>query len=134
MRKPDLVLDITPESREFLSERLKELADNIGLVLNKTGRESGNEIMAQLTSAVEPGLAMNLEFVYLKSQELWKDVEDKELGGEFRKILDQMKRRKVLARLEGLEFDIKTAEKDKDKEKLATLTAEFAKVSKQLVQ
>jgi hypothetical protein len=39
-----------------------------------------------------------------------------------------------LARLEDLEFDIKTAEKNKEKEKLATLTAEFSKVSKQLAQ
>jgi hypothetical protein len=97
--------------------------------------QSGSpQVMAQLISAIEPELAMNLEFVYLKSQELWKDVEDKELTGEFRKTLSQLKRRKVVARLEDLEFDIKSAEKGRDKEKLATLTAEFANVSKQLTQ
>jgi DNA primase len=140
MKKPDLVLSIPPEGNEFLSERLRVIAGNIGLALDKTSRESGNETvqlsspqaMAQLVSTVEPGLAMNLEFVYLKSQELWKDVEEKELAGEFRKILDQMKRRKILARLEGLEFDIKTAERERDKEKLAMLTAEFSEISKQL--
>jgi hypothetical protein len=91
-------------------------------------------MMARLTSTAGPESAMNLEFIYLKSQELWKDVEDDELAGEFKKILGQTKRRKILARLEGLEFDIKTAERNKEKEKLATLTAEFSEVSKQLTQ
>jgi len=136
MKRPDLVLEIQPESREFLSERLKGLIDNVGLALNKIGRGGGggNELMAQLTSAVEPGLAMNLEFVYLKSQELWKDVEEKELAEEFKKMLGQIRKRKVLARLEDLEFDIKTAEKSRNKELLATLTAEFSEVSKQLAR
>jgi DNA primase len=134
MKKPDLVLDIRPENAEFLSDRLRGLVNNIGLALGEINRGGGNEMMARLTSTVEPGLAMNLEFIYLKSQELWKDVEDNQLAGEFKKILDQIKRRKILARLEDLEFDIKTAEKNKEKEKLATLTAEFSKVSKQLAQ
>jgi DNA primase len=134
MKKPDLVLDIRPENAEFLSDRLRGLVNNIGLALGEINRGGGNEMMARLTSTVEPGLAMNLEFIYLKSQELWKDVEDNQLAGEFKKILDQIRRRKILARLEDLEFDIKTAEKNKEKEKLATLTAEFSKVSKQLAQ
>jgi len=132
MRKPDLVLDIQPENQEFLSERLLGLVRNIGFALNEISRQDSNGMIARLTSAVEPGLAMNLEFTYLKSQELWKDVEEKELAGEFRKILDQIKKRKVLARLADLEFDIRSAEKERDKEKLATLTAEFSEVSKQL--
>ncbi len=133
MKKPDLVLDIRPEDEEFLSGRLAALVKDIGLSLNET-REDSKKMMAQLTSAAGPESAMNLEFVYLKSQELWKDVEDNELAGEFKKILDQIRRRKVLTRLEDLEFDIKSAEKGHDKEKLATLTAEFSKVSKRLAQ
>ncbi len=133
MKKPDLVLDIQPEDEEFLSGRLMVLVKDIGLSLNET-REDSKKMMAQLISAAGPESAMNLEFIYLKSQELWKDIEDNELAGEFKKNLDQMKRRKISARLEDLEFDIKTAEKGHDKEKLATLTAEFSKVSKQLAQ
>jgi len=141
MKKPDLVLDIRPEDEEFLSGRLVALVKDVGLSLNETCedskkivRPSSPQVMARLTSTAGPELAMNLEFVYLKSQELWKDIEEKELAGEFKKILGQTKRRKILARLEGLEFDIKTAEKNKEKEKLATLTAEFSEVSKQLTQ
>ncbi len=134
MKKPDLVLNVQPEEKEFLSERLRGLINTIVPTLNEVNRGDSDNLMAQLTSAVEPGLAMNLEFVYLKSQELWKDVEEKELAGEFRMILSQIKRRKVLARLEDLEFDIKSAEKGRDKEKLATLTAEFSEISKQLTQ
>jgi len=131
MRKPDLVLDIQPEEEEFLSERLKGLIRNISLAL-KEASQGGNEIVARLTSAVEPRLAMSLEFVYLKSQELWKDIEDEKLAEEFKKMLDQIKRRGILAQLESLEFDIKAAEKEGDKEKLATLTAKFAEISKKL--
>jgi len=150
MKKPDLVLDIRPEDEEFLSGRLAALVKDIGLSLNETRespdsqsesrildfseRNRDKKMMAQLTSAAGPESAMDLEFVYLKSQELWKDIEDDELAGEFKKILCQMKRRKVLARLEDLEFDIKSAEKSRNKELLATLTAEFSKVSKQLTQ
>ena len=131
MRKPDLVLDIQPEEEEFLSERLKGLIRNISLALKEVSHE-GSEVMARLTSAVEPRLAMSLEFVYLKSQELWKDIEDEKLAEEFKKMLDQIKRRGILAQLESLEFDIKAAEKEGDKEKLATLTAKFAEISKKL--
>lgn len=158
MKKPDLVLDVRPQDEEFLSGRLAALVKDISLSLNETRespdsqsesrildfsernrdkkmvRLSSPQVMAQLTSAAGPESAMDLEFVYLKSQELWKDIEDDELAGEFKKILDQIKRRKVLAQLESLEFDIKTAEKGHDKEKLATLTAEFSKISKQLTQ
>jgi len=133
MKKPDLVLDIQPEDEKFLSGQLAALAKDVGLSLNET-REDSKKMMARLTSTAGPESAMNLEFIYLKSQELWKDVEDDELAGEFKKILGQTKRRKILARLEGLEFDIKTAERNKEKEKLATLTAEFSEVSKQLTQ
>ena len=158
MKKPDIALDIRPEDEEFLSDRLMVLVKDISLSLGrKPSGEALNEtregpdsqksrildfseknrdkkMITQLTSAAGPESAMNLEFIYLKSQELWKDVEDDELIGEFKKILGQMKRRKISARLEDLEFDIKTAEKERDKEKLATLTAEFSKVSKQLAQ
>jgi DNA primase len=132
IRKPDLVLDIRPEDEEFLSERLKGLMKNIGLALKEISREGGGEIVARLTSAVEPRLAMSLEFVYLKSQELWKDIEDDKLTDEFKKMLGQIRRRGILAQLENLEFDIKTAEKERDRERLATLTAKFAEVSKKL--
>ncbi len=101
--------------------------------LDFSERNRDKKMMARLTSAAGPESAMNLEFIYLKSQELWKDIEDDELAGEFKKILDQIKRRKILARLEGLEFDIKTAERNKEKEKLVILTAEFSKISKQLL-
>jgi DNA primase len=131
MRKPDLVLDIKPDDEEFLSDKLKELIRNISLAI-KEANYGGSEIVTRLTSVVEPELAMNLEFVYLKSQELWRDVEDDKLADEFRKMLAQIRRREILTQLENLEFDIKTAEKEGDKEKLAALVAKFAEISRKL--
>ncbi len=133
IKKPDLVSEIQPEDEGFLSGQLMTLVKDARTSLEEI-RGDDKKMMARLTSAAGPESAMSLEFVYLKSQELWKDIKDEELAREFKKILGQIKRRKIVARLEDLEFDIKTAEKGRDKEKLATLTAEFSKISKQLTQ
>jgi DNA primase len=133
MRKPQLISNIQPEDEEFLSERLREVIRNVNLALEKVDHGSSSEIMARLTSAVEPKLAMSLEFIYLKSQELWMDIEDDKLTAEFRKMLNQMKKKRILAQLEDLEFKIKMAEKDRNKERLAVLTSEFSEISKKLL-
>src|SRR3989344_4123111 len=88
--------------------------------------------IAQLVSTAEPALTMSLEFEFLKSQEMWKDFPDHELDEEFDKLIRQIKKRKLSAQLASLEYDIRSAEKEKNKERLAVLVAEFSKISKQL--
>lgn len=124
-KKSELAGKIKPEDQVFLSEGLKSLIEKVKPV-------EGNQVMAQLASNTEPSLAMNLEFVYLKSQELWKDVEGEQLNEEFNKLLGQIKKRQLSARLQGLEYDIKTAEKNQDKKKLEELLTEFSKTAQQL--
>ncbi|MEX2053079.1 MAG: toprim domain-containing protein [Candidatus Paceibacterota bacterium] len=127
MKKPELAQNISTEFEQFLSGKVKELLANMK-------SKEGDKIVAQLTSTVDPSLAMSLEFVYLKSQEFWKDIDDKELELEFNKILNQIKRKKISARLADLEYDIKSAEKSRDKQRLVALTAEFSKISRELPQ
>lgn len=126
IKKPELVQSIKPENEEFLSDKFKELMGRINSPVS-------NEAMAQLTASAEPSLAMNLEFAYLKSQELWKDFKDAELAVEFQKILDQIRKRKISAKLENMEYDIKSAEKEQNKDQLKALMSEFSKLSKQLI-
>ena len=79
----------------------------------------------------QPEVAL-VELAYLKSQELWKSFKDHELEEEFDKLVGQIKKRQISARLMSLEYDIKTAEKDKDKKRLSALLEEFSKISGQL--
>jgi DNA primase len=125
IKKPELAVEIKPESEEFLSERFKSLVGRIK-------KETSTEVIAELTASVGPEAAMNLEFAYLKSQELWKDFKDTELTVEFQKLLSQIQRRKVSAQLESMAYDIRSAEKAGDKTKLAELINEFSKISKKL--
>jgi DNA primase len=125
IKKPELAGRMKPENDEFFSVQLKDL-------IAKINSEQKDAPIAQLASAAEPVLAMNLEFAYLKSQELWKDFKDHELEEEFDKLLAQIKKRKITARLADLEYEIKSAEKAQNKERLSALVAEFSKVSKQL--
>jgi len=90
--------------------------------------------IAGVISADNSSLAMSLEFAHLKSQELWKDIEDSELEEEFVKILNQIKKKKLSSRLADLEYDIRAAEKRRDKDRLTVLTAEFSKISRELPQ
>ncbi|MDO8664310.1 MAG: hypothetical protein Q7K44_02050, partial [Candidatus Liptonbacteria bacterium] len=136
VKKPDLAQKINSEDKRFLSEQFCDLVEKLKPLAVPVGTrpvETEKEVpVAQLASSVEPALAMSLEFTYLKSQELWKDFKDTELETEFQKSVAQIKRRKISAQLANLEYDIKTAEKGGEKEKLAALVAEFSKISKEL--
>ena len=125
IKRPELVAEIKPENEEFLSKKLKSLVGRIK-------KEAGTQVMAQLTATAEPEVAMNLEFAYLRSQELWKDFKDQELAVEFQKLLAQIQKRKVSAQLESMAYDIRVAEKAGEKKKLAELVNEFSIISKKL--
>jgi DNA primase len=81
-----------------------------------------------------PDMALQLEFVYLKSQQLWGEYSDEELEEQFGKVLDQFSRRLIVSKLTGLEFDIKEAEELKNSKKIKTLLTQFNDVTQQLVK
>ena len=79
-------------------------------------------------------MALQLEFVYLKSQQLWDGYSDKQLEEQFEKVLNQFSRRSIVSKLTSLEFDIKEAEELKDSKKIKTLLTQFNDVTQQLVK
>ena len=81
-----------------------------------------------------PDMALQLEFVYLKSQQLWDGYSDKQLEEQFEKVLNQFSRRSIVSKLTSLEFDIKEAEELKDSKKIKTLLTQFNDVTQQLVK
>jgi DNA primase len=128
IKKPALIGNIKPEDMEFLSAGLVNLFEQVA-----PSEPPGKPIEGQpLNVLTEPTLAMKMDLAYLKSQEMWKDFKEHELDEEFGKLIGQIRRRKVSARLNDLEYEIKTAEKAQNKERLSALVGEFSKISKQL--
>lgn len=133
IKKPELVQKIGQENEEFLSVQFRDLT-------KKIKPEENAPVMTQLTSSAESAegesvpqaSTMNLEFAYLKSQELWKDFKDMELEEEFKKTVAQIKRRRITAQLASLEYDIKSAEKEQDTKRLTALIEQFSNISKRL--
>ena len=75
---------------------------------------------------------LQAQFASLKAEEYWKDFSDEALTEEFKNLLNHLKKRRILATLERLEYEIKEAEQQKDKTRLATLVAEFTSSAGQL--
>lgn len=145
VKKPELAETLKPEDYGYLSEQFHKMSEQIRcssaeivrpLVTVPSGTGSrpdniGGEA-ASLVAAVEPALVMNLEFVYLKAQEFWKDIEEKDLPIEFGKLLNQIKRRKISAKFENLVYEIRAAEKIGNKVELTSLLAKFSEISQEL--
>ncbi len=125
VKKTDLAQKIEPSDEALFS-------DNFKIILKKI-RTGGQDPIAEVATLGDSTLAMSLEFAHLKSQELWNDFKDHELGEEFKKLLSQIKRRRITAQLESLEYQIKDAEKSQDKLRLSALIAEFSKISQELL-
>jgi|GEM_PF-149193 len=77
--------------------------------------------------------ALQLEFAHLRSQELWQDFDDETLKIEFHNVINSARRRLINARLTNLQFDVKEAETNKDKNRLVQLTGEFNELARQLI-
>jgi len=75
---------------------------------------------------------LQAQFVALKAEEYWKDFDDAALDEEFKKLLNHLKKRKIVSTLENLEYEIKQAEQEGDKARLATLVAAFTETSSRL--
>ena len=77
--------------------------------------------------------ALQLEFAHLRSQELWQGFDDETLKVEFHNLINTARRRSINARLTNLQFDVREAEANKDKNKLIQLTGEFNELARQLI-
>ena len=79
-----------------------------------------------------PETAMHLEFANLRAQELWNELDEEELAFEFRRLLNMARKRALTTRLVALQFDLKEAEANQQRERVATLAAEFNDIARQL--
>ena len=151
LKHPPLARAISHDDEKFLSRTMRQY---LGIVRPGEGDsadpvELRAQVMARLMALVAPTPAvasdalssaktesgvLPLEVAYLKSQEYWNDLKENELEGECRGLLYQIKKRTISSQLESLQFDIKAAEQDKDTARLATLIAEFSKLSRELGQ
>src|SRR3989339_186637 len=78
--------------------------------------------------------AMKLEFAYLRSQELWREFSDKDLLTEFINIIRRIKHRTVISKLASLEYEIKEAENEKNRDKVLELINRFTNLTKELTE
>ncbi len=128
IKKPGLAKEIKAETQAYLSATCQDLIQKIVPLES----DSSNRAISLLTTAFPDSLKMSLEIIYLKSQELWKEFEDVQLTQELNNFLMQAKKQYITAKLEKLEYEIKSAERNNDKQSLATLITEFSKMSDKL--
>ncbi len=110
-------LDIFEESLLSLTLKKPSLAESLS--------ETERAFLPQPTP-------LQAQFIALKAEEYWKDFNDAALETEFKNLLHHLKKRRILATLERLEYEIKEAEQQKDQKRLATLVAEFTSSAGQL--
>ncbi|OGN07650.1 MAG: DNA primase [Candidatus Yanofskybacteria bacterium RIFCSPHIGHO2_02_FULL_38_22b] len=89
-----------------------------------------NEFIKQFDEAT----AMKLEFSHLKSQELLKDFSEEDLKSEFNRLKISLEHKSTVAQLTILEFDIKEAESNDNKEKLKILLTQFNKLTQKTIK
>lgn len=75
---------------------------------------------------------MNLEFAYIKSQELWKNFRDQDLKTELKNLLKKAREKQVVVKLTNLELDMKQAEALKDRGRVQELILQFSNLAKEL--
>jgi len=114
--------------QEELSDFTKEIIGKI----KKTSEK--NFKFDNFVKLFTPELALQLEFIYLKSQELWGVDSEKELEEQFNRVLDQFSRRSIVSKLTNLEFDIKEAEELKNPKKIKVLLTQFNDITQQLIK
>ena len=72
------------------------------------------------------------ELAAMKADESWKDFDDQALDNELKKLISFLKKRTISAQLQNLEYEIKQAEKEGDKEAIARLSKKFKEISSKL--
>ncbi len=123
LKKPD-ILKTNEVPYELLSPKTKLIVDAVS--------KSNGEGFDSMVKMLEAQSALNAEFAYLKSQELWRDFEDDDLEQEFQKIVMNFRKRDISAKLASLEYSIKEAEKNQDKENVLALSSKFNEIMSEL--
>lgn len=108
---------------DFLTEKAK------GIISAINSSEGG---INQAIKNLETELALSLEFAYLKSQELWKEFNPADIEKEFKNTVRLIERRAITAQLTNLEFLIKNAEKEHNKESVNQLSNQFSELAARL--
>jgi len=78
--------------------------------------------------------ALDLEFIYLRSQALWDDFKDDELKMEFSNILNKLKQKTINLRLVDLGYEMRAAEATGNKTKIGELAVAFNKLTQELAE
>ncbi len=91
-----------------------------------------NAKIDRILKEIQPDGSYKLEFAYIKSQELWKDFSDEELKLEFQNLLSLIRKKYINAQLMHLEYDIKSAEQQKDQARLSELMRQFTLLTSEL--
>ncbi len=132
VKKPDLVHNVSQYHNNMLSPLAGSLIEQIRALVAQGTTESA-VLMQQLAEPHNAILTMSLEFVYLKSQELWLNFSEKDITEEFQRLLSQMKKTHIATKLDHLKYDIQMAERSRDRERLTILLQQFAEVSRELI-
>ncbi len=109
--------------------------NKIAEVIKKLGEANiDNFVFSDFVAKFEKDKAMKLEFAYLRSQELWQDFGDEQLKSEFDGLIRKINQRSIIARLTGLEIEMRQAENLNDKNKIAELIDKFTNLTNELTQ
>ncbi|MDP3696946.1 MAG: DNA primase [Candidatus Taylorbacteria bacterium] len=134
------ILAILLKKPEILKDRIKDIdtADLDLLAVEAILKLNNSDLdyfdFGKFVKEFDQDAALKLEFVYLRSQEMLKDFNDDDLKTELDKLINKLGHRSVTAQLAGLEFDIKTAESEKDKTKLSLLMTRFSELTRKLIK
>jgi DNA primase len=128
LKRPEMLA--LPDIQMPLEAIDKKVAD----VIARIPAGANNATIAELLKeGIQEG-SYRLEFAYLKSQELWKDLPDAEMEQAFRRLIALIRRKHVSAQLASLELDIKQAEIQQDAERISELATKFSLLAHSLVE
>src|SRR3989344_1814231 len=143
------------ETPDVLSEALLSLAIKKPMLFREEILSFDRQFLNPFTSQVFAGLSkenldefnfsnfikkfdsnqsLDLEFAYLRAQSLWDNFEDSELKIEFSSIFNKLRQKAIHLRLINLEYDMRSAENAKDKDKIAVLAGQFNELTQTLAE
>lgn len=147
LARTDLPADIMSEALlSLVLKRPESLAiPGVEIPLDAIDRRVANVISRIPVGATEKNISQllkdsaqngsyQLEFAYLKSQELWKNFKDAELEAEFKRLVVAIRRKHVTVQLASLELGIKQAETRQDITQLTELATRFSSLARSLAE
>ncbi|OGN23757.1 MAG: DNA primase [Candidatus Yanofskybacteria bacterium RIFCSPLOWO2_01_FULL_43_22] len=129
VRKPALFKqEIVAIDRNFLNPLASQVLDELA----KENLEQFN--FGSFTKKFDSDRALDLEFVYLRSQALWDGFGDEELKTEFVNIFNKLKQKTINSHLADLGYEMRAAESAGDKAKIGELAGMFNKLTQELAE